>query len=154
MRQNIDFYNHKSLVMGTITSMSARSLQYYVICRRWASDIEFFKIETVFLHRLLDDYFVRLCNPAHIDKLKHVGKNLLKLETEEYRADLLITEQLKNVELMTEDIIPENAEELTVNQVRLEYLMTNLILEYREVKKELFALVESAMHENKPKSFG
>jgi hypothetical protein len=140
--------------MGTITSMSARSLQYYVIGRRWASDIEFFKIETAFLHCLLDDYFMRLCNPAYIDQLKHVGKNLLKLETEEYRADLLISEQLKNVELMTEDIIPENADELTENQVRLEYLMSNLIREYREVKKELFALVESAMRENKPKSCG
>ncbi len=138
--------------MGTITSMSARSLQYYVIDRRWASDIEFFKIETAFLHRLLDDYFVRLCNPVHIDQLKYVGKNLLKLEKEECQADLLITEQLKNVELMTEDIIPENADELTVNQVKLEYLMTNLIREYREVKQELFALVESVMVENKLKS--
>ena len=41
------FHNYQ--FMGTTTAMSARSLQYYVIATRWASDLEFFKAETVFL---------------------------------------------------------------------------------------------------------
>jgi hypothetical protein len=135
--------------METITAMSSRSLQYYVVAKRWASDIEFFKIETAFLHRLLDDYFIRLCEREYIEQLEQAGMKLLKLEREECMADLLITEQMKYVELMAEDIIYENADELAVNQVKLEYLMTNLTYDYREVKKELFTLVESVMREDK-----
>ena len=37
-----------------------RTLQYYVIARKWLSDMDFFKIETAYLHRLMDDYIVRL----------------------------------------------------------------------------------------------
>ena len=135
--------------METVTSMSSRSLQYYVVARRWSSDIEFFKIETAFLHRLLDNYFLRLCEREYIEQLEQTGMKLLKLEREESLADLLINEQLKYVELMAEDIIYENADELAVNQVKLEYLMTNLTRDYREVKKELFTLVEATMREDK-----
>jgi hypothetical protein len=46
--------------MESTTTMSVRSLQYYVIARRWASDLDFFKIEAAFLHHLMDDYFIPL----------------------------------------------------------------------------------------------
>lgn len=135
--------------MGYATAMSARSLQYYVIARRWASDLEFFKIETAFFHRLLDDYFIRLCNKAYFEKFKQTGKELLKLEEESSHADVLLSRQLKHVELMAEDIIPENAEELAVDQVQLEYIMANLTRDYRDVKKALFELMENVLRDNK-----
>ncbi|HEY8781832.1 MAG TPA: hypothetical protein VIM16_09475 [Mucilaginibacter sp.] len=135
--------------MGTTTAISARSLQYYVIARRWASDLEFFKIETAFLHHLMDDYFVRLCDKSCFEEFKHTGKELLKLEAESSQAEVLLARQLKHVELMAEDIIPENAEELAVNQVHLEYIMTNINRDYRDVKKAMFSLVEYVLKKNK-----
>jgi len=147
--RSADFYIVNFNVMGTVCAMSARSLQYYVIERRWASDLQFFGIEAAFLHRLMDDYFVRLCDKTYFEKFKHVGKDLLRLAEERKDADRLLTRQLKYVELMAEDIIPENAEDLAINQVRLEYLMINLNRDYREVKKALFELVESVIKENK-----
>jgi len=135
--------------MGTATAMSARSLQYYVIALRWVSDLEFFNIETAFLHRLIDEYFIRLSDKTHFEKLKLAGNNLLKLEKDKSRADSLLTKQLKQVELMAEDIIPEKIENLTANQVQLEYLMADITKEYRTVKKELYTLIESVMREKK-----
>lgn len=41
--------------METQTTLSARSLQYYAVTRKWASDIEFFQFETAFLENLLND---------------------------------------------------------------------------------------------------
>jgi hypothetical protein len=129
--------------MGTATAMSARSLQYYVIALRWVSDLEFFNIETAFLHRLIDEYFIRLSDKTYFEKLKLVRNNLLKLEKDKSLADSLLTKQLKQVELMAEDIVPEKVENLTANQVQLEYLMADITNEYRAVKKELFALIEN-----------
>jgi len=128
--------------------MSSRSLQYYVTARQWSSDVEFFKIETAFLHRLMDDHFVPLCDKTYFEKFKTAGKELLKLEKESLSADNLLNHQLKMVELMAEGIVPEDAEDLAANQVQLESLMTRLILDYRDVKKQLFALVESLIREN------
>ena len=135
--------------MGTATATSARSLQYYVIALRWVSDLEFFNIETAFLHRLIDEYFIRLSDKTHFEKLKLAGNNLLKLEKDKSRADSLLTKQLKQVELMAEDIIPEKIENLTANQVQLEYLMADITKEYRTVKKELYTLIETVMREKK-----
>jgi len=135
--------------MGTANAMSARSLQFYVIARRWASDLEFFDIEIAFLHRLIDDYFIALSSRKYFEALRPVGKNLLKLEEDRSRLASLLAKQLKQVELMAEDVIPENSEDLAVNQVHLEQLMTNLTFDYRNVKKVLFALVEHVMRDYK-----
>ena len=135
--------------MGTTTAMSVRSLQYYVIALRWVSDLDFFNIETDFLHKLLNDYQVYLCDKTRLEKFKLTRNNLLKLEQDKNTAESLLTKQLKVVELMAEDIVPEKADDLTANQVQLEYLMADITNEFRIVKKELFALIENIMRENK-----
>jgi hypothetical protein len=129
--------------MGTTTAMSARSLQYYVIADRWASDIEFFKTETDFLYRLIDEYFIRFCEQTYIENFKKICTDLLKLEADKNHVDVLLTDQRKHLELMVEDVIPEETDILVNKQIKLEYLIADLATKYREVKKELFALVET-----------
>jgi hypothetical protein len=120
------------------TAISARSLQYYVIAQRWLSDLEFFKIETSYLHQLMDDYIVRLQDDDHIQKLIATGKSLN-----------LLSDQIRQLELMAEDVIPEDSESLAAKQVQLEYFMTDLTHEFRKVKQELFHLVLDAKHQDK-----
>lgn len=129
--------------MGTTTAGSARSIQYYVITKRWASDLEFFQIETSFLYDLIVDYFMRLCEPAYIEKFKRLTKSLTRLEIDKKYADRVLAEQLKHLEQMAEDIIPEDIDSLSEKQIQLEYLITDLINEYRDVKSELFTLVSN-----------
>lgn len=135
--------------METANAISASSLQYYVIARCWASDLEFVKIETVFLRRLLDEYFIRLASKPHIDKLRPACAKLLQLEKDETQIDNLLSYQIKHLELMSEDITPEDAEPIADTQIKLEHLTVNLSREFREVKKELFALVEGVMRETR-----
>ena len=49
------FYDLINKSMETQTTLSALSLQYYAVTRKWASDIEFFQFETAFLENLLND---------------------------------------------------------------------------------------------------
>lgn len=133
--------------MQTATTISARSLQYYVIAQRWLSDLEFFKIETSYLHRLMDDYIIRLQDDGHIQKLIATGKSLKKLEKME--VDDLLSDQIRQLELMAEDVIPEDSESLAAKQVQLEYFMSDLTHEFRKVKQELFHLVLDVKHQDK-----
>ena len=130
----------------TITNPD-RSLQYYVIARKWLSDLEFFKIETTYLHRLMDDYIVRLQDAEHIHRLIEVGKELKKLEQMEINN--MLTRQITQLELMAEDVIPEDSESLAATQVQLEYFITNLNHQFRKVKQELFRLVLDVKHKYK-----
>lgn len=135
--------------METSAELSARAQQYYVLSRRWESDLEFFKIETAFLHRLLDDYFVRLLNPVYFEDLKQTGARLFDLEKDESELRKQLSGHLKQLELVAENIIPEDIGNLTDAHVEIGSLVSKLVNEYREVKKQLFALVERAMTEKK-----
>ena len=135
--------------METALSLSARSQQIYVLCRHWESDLEFFRIETAFLHRLLDDYFVQLLSPEYFEDLKKSTQKLFELEKEENGLRQQIMDHMKQVELAAENVAPEDPEKLADAQATIEALLLKLINDYREVKKEMFALVEKAMHSKK-----
>lgn len=125
--------------MQTTITIPARSLQYYVLAKRWLSDLEFFKIETGFLHRLIDDHRLRLQDNGQIEQLIAAGADLVRLE--DLEAGVLLNEQIWQLELMAEDVIAEDAESLAANQVKLEYFMTNLNNEFRLVKHQLYRLL-------------
>ncbi|HVW15984.1 MAG TPA: hypothetical protein VHB54_19300 [Mucilaginibacter sp.] len=135
--------------METAFSLSARSQQFYVLCRHWKSDLEFFRIEAAFLHRLLDDYFVQLLSPEFFDNLKETSQKLFKLEKDENSLHQQLTAHMKELELAAENVVQEDNEKLANEQEELEVVLFKLINEYREVKKEMFALVESARHKKK-----
>lgn len=132
--------------MKTTFSLSQTSLQHYVLIRKWASDIEFFKIETAFLHRLLDEYFIRLTNGLFIQHLKNIGERLLILEKAESKADALIRRQLKEMEWMAKHLISENKDRVMDAQVELEFQMKSITCEFREIKRNIFKLVEQVIH--------
>jgi len=125
--------------MQSTTSISSRSLQYYVIARRWLSDLEFFKIEASYLQKLLDMHIAHLQDINHIHKLIATGKALKHLQDME--VEELLTRQVRLLELMSEDIIPEDTDALASTQVKLAYFMINLTREFRQVKQDLFNLV-------------
>jgi hypothetical protein len=133
--------------MQSPAAMSTLTVQYYTTARHWASDLEFFRIETAFLHRLMDGYFVRLNNDGHLKELISTGKKLLELEKDEKLLNRMLDEQLTHLELVAEDIIPEGVEDLEDKQAQLQKMVGNLVHEYWHVKKEMFLLVEGVMHE-------
>lgn len=127
--------------MPQTISMSARSLQYFVIAKRWRSDLDFFKMESGFLRQLLECNNNRLQSIKHISQLTACGRLLDQLEAME--VDDLLAGQLNQLELMAEDIIPEDAESLAATQVQLEYFMNNLVKEFRAAKEQIYRLVLS-----------
>ena len=129
--------------MGSTTAMSARSLQYYMIANRWGAELEFFDIETPFLYYLMDEYFMRLCEPSCQKKFKQIITDLSKLETDRKIIRPLLDRQLNEIILMSEDIVPENIDSLAEQQIKIEYLLNSLTTKYRAVKKDLFALTDS-----------
>ncbi|RNL56033.1 hypothetical protein [Pedobacter jejuensis] len=131
--------------MNTINSTSAEYRQYHAIARHWASDVDFFKIEIVFLHHLLDDHFIRLSGPEYFEALKSVGAKLLQLEKDKYSADIHLIEHLKDLEGQTEDLVFDRGEFLSVKHEQMEHEMTHLTTAYRTLKKELFLLIQQVI---------
>lgn len=135
--------------METLNARSARSLQYYVMAEHWASDLEFFKIESVFFDKLIKEYFIPIGETSGIEELRDLLNKISRLKEHEQATCKMLTEQSQQLELMAEDIIPENIDSIQGKQVQLEYLITNLTREFRAVKKDLFLAIEHVMKESK-----
>ena len=134
--------------METINTLSARSLQYYVIAKHWVSDLEFFRIEAKFFNTLIDENLRRVKVSSGNNALRALLYKINKLNEDEQATAKMLAEQLQQLELMAEDIIPENIDDVKGQQVQLEYLVANLIHEYRAVKREIFTTIESFLKEN------
>lgn len=128
--------------MDTLLLNSSRPLQFYVIAKRWSADLEFFWLESSFLQRLLDRYVQRFTGQPQWQQMIKAHRDLQELEK---MADTdLLARQLTQLELMAEDVIPEDADALTESQIQLEQLMAGLTRRFRAIKEEVFALILDA----------
>ncbi|RFZ85309.1 hypothetical protein DYU05_06855 [Mucilaginibacter terrenus] len=135
--------------MDITNTLSARSLQYYVMARHWESDLEFFRIETDFLSHLIN-YNLKLVKAIFdTSTLRSLLGKINRLKQDEQAVAKLLAAQLQQLELMAEDIIPENVDEVKGKQVHLECLVAGLLKEYQAVKKSLFATIEHTLKENR-----
>jgi len=135
--------------MDALNSLSARSLQYLVIAKKWSSDLEFYKIEIKFLRSLLENNYLIIQNNGGKDTLKRINNDLMLLDAEKKQLEQALDEQITLLELMSEDVIPEDATQVAGKQIRLEYMVTDLFSEYKDLKREIFYLVQEALAQNK-----
>ena len=135
--------------MEALNSLSTRSLQYFVIAKKWSSDLEFYNIEIKFLRSLLENNYFIIQNNGEKDTLKRINKDLTLLDEEKSQLEQALDEQIKQLELMSEDVIPEDATQVAGKQIRLEYMVSDLFSEYKDLKREIFYLVQEASAGNK-----
>jgi len=128
--------------------MSDRSAEYHVIAKRWKADLEFFKIESAFLRRLKQDYyFTRLKNYRNMEQLQQAGDHLLKLQLAILQAEDQVDAQLHQLKEVAENRLEENTQKLALGNAAVGHSMIQLTHEYHEVKKQLFAAVETIFRE-------
>jgi len=135
--------------METLNSLSARSLQYLVIAKKWSSDLEFYKIEIKFLRSLLGVNFITLLNNGDRETVKNINSDLARLDEEKTQLEFALNDQIKHLELMAEDVIPEDATQVSGKQIRLEYMVADLFSEYKDLKREIFYMVQEASMQSK-----
>jgi hypothetical protein len=145
---NREIYSLNKNNMESLNSLSARSLQYFVIAKKWSSDLEFYKIEIKFLRSLLENNYIILQNNGEKDTLKRINNDLILLDVEKDQLERALDEQIQQLELMSEDVIPEDATQVAGKQIRIEYMVTELFSEYKDLKREIFYLVQEASTQN------
>ena len=130
--------------MESLNGLSARSIQYLVLAKKWNSDLEFYKLEIKFLRSLLEINYLTLQNSGDRDTVKRINNDLVQLDLEKRQLECSLNDQIKQLELMAEDIIPEDVTTIAGKQIRLEYMVSGLFSEYKDLKREIFDLVQEA----------
>jgi proline dehydrogenase len=134
--------------MKKVIHISSIVEQHHAILKNWTSELEFYTIETSFLHRLLDENFIQLCGAITVEALKLNGERLLKLEKEEARMSGQLTRQARELEWITKNLIQENPRRITEFQHQIAREMVCINVEFRALKKNIFGIVEQLKDKN------
>ena len=129
--------------METNTGLSSRSLQYYAIARKWASDIEFYSFELTFFQKLLDERFFTTPVPGERKQITELNSGLMIFEVDKNQLELSLANQMTYLELMLEDVVPEDVSWLAGKQVELENRVNEVFAGYKTIKKNIFALLQT-----------
>jgi len=135
--------------MKIINTIPAVLQEYTLMGGQWASDLEFYKIESAFLRELLENHFMELCQKKYIDELKQFGFLLMQLDQQEIDCNRLISIQLAKLRLLTKYSLLDNEAELSKTQVEIARIMLNMTYDYRKVKKDIFRLLEGLFKDKK-----
>lgn len=135
-------------MMENVTEMSDRSAEYHATARRWKSDLEFFKLESAFLKSLKQDYyFARLSGYPIAEELQNAADKLHRLQADIMQAESEVDFQLRQLMEVAENKIPEDSQKLALTNAAVGHIMSSLAYEYQEVKKQIFASVETIFRE-------
>ena len=131
--------------METIDQDTGVAMQDYTIANQWAADNTFFRIETVFLHHLLDDHISHCQETDQIKKIRQIKIDLYQLEAHEQHIDGILKQQMKNLAEKAKGTYTLIDIDIVAKHKQLEKLMAGLTLEYRAFKQILFALSKEEM---------
>ncbi len=130
--------------METIDQTELATRDYSMV-NQWAADNTFFRVETVFLHHLMDDYIARCPETEQVKKFRQVKIDLYQLEAYQQHIDGILKQQMKNLFEMANGTSILTDEDIAAKQLQLEKLMAGLNLEYRAFKQILFKLSKEEM---------
>lgn len=131
--------------MKTIDQDTDVVMQDYTILNQWVADNTFFRIETVFLHHLLDNLIIGCPETDQVKKFKQVKIDLYQLEAHELHIEEIMKQQMENLAEMVKGTFILVDTDLAAKQQHLGKLMKGLILEYRAFKQTLYALSKEEM---------
>lgn len=131
--------------METIDQDTGVAMQDYTIVNQWAADNTFLRIETIFLHHLLNDLIARCPETDQIKKIRQIKIDLYQLEAHEQHIDGILKQQMKNLAEKAKGTYTVIDIDSVAKHKQLEKLMAGLTLEYRAFKQILFALSKEEM---------
>jgi cysteinyl-tRNA synthetase len=140
--------------MKNLTLLSKADFDYneeyqklYILTGHWQSDLEFYKIALLFLHYLIDKYFVWFAHKDHHDEMINLASRL----SEVYRVcDTLLEKTSKTLSHLAE-LIDEpfkyDFHKCKTEHEELECQIVSFIKKFRDIKTETFAVSEQVIQQ-------
>lgn len=118
--------------------------------REWKSDLEFFESEMKFFKKLLDMSFLRVTKKLETERLNMIS---WQMENSIYVKCISLLNLVKvheeNLGNLEEDILNKSDDAIIEEHNQLKKDVNMFIDEMKIFKKDLFAIVEAALHEEK-----
>lgn len=148
IRLVLNSVDHKTLIMESIRKgpkgdfiAKANMEQLYTLTKHWNSDLHFFRDDLIFLHKLLDSYFIWIDRDENYKVASKMKIELLKLKE---RCQNLLEKTDKHRERIGK-ILMEKIEDSRVLRLEHEHLedeIADFVKKFRSNRLELFKVTE------------
>ncbi len=126
---------------GTFIS-TAKWQELYILSKHWKSDLQFYKEDLRFLHRLINKYFIWLSKSENIEMVRRIEVNVNKIGRSCDEVIAKVDKHIKQFESI--DAYPEDRADKLFRIVheQLEDQISDFVKVFRENRKEVFKITE------------
>ncbi|MEL6811341.1 MAG: hypothetical protein AAFP76_08415 [Bacteroidota bacterium] len=116
--------------------------ELYALTRHWKSDMEFYRDDLRFLHKLIDRYFIWITKEENVDSVRKIENGLLNLERR--CRDLLakVSKHLSQLGRVIEEPEMDMSHIFQVEHGHLEDALAVFVKDVRQHRKEVFRITE------------
>ncbi len=126
--------------------------ELYTLAKHWQSDMDFYRDEIRFLYRLTDKYFIWLIRDENLGHVQASTSQLSEAEAQQKELIQKINQHLGHLaRLMESTLSHDEQQQFRGEHARLENLITDFAQSFKELKKEVFAITEHVIEEEKLK---
>lgn len=114
--------------------------ELYILTNHWKSDLLFYKDDLMFLHHLIDKYFIWITQKDNLKEVQKVGTGILQ-DTKQCESLLKkVAVHLSHLGNLIEEPFKKNSGEFRDEHQELEDEITIFVKTVRQNRKELFAI--------------
>lgn len=125
--------------------------ELYVLAKHWQSDMEFYRDELRFLRGLVDKYFIWLIRDENIAQVQDMTGKLSEAGQNHEQLHERLKEHLKLLEGLISKSSNIDKVDFRKKHIELEDRITDFFKAFRSLKKEVFAMTEHVVSEEKLK---
>ena len=116
--------------------------ELYVLTEHWRSDLEFYKDDLLFLHHLVDKYFIWITKSENLELVKEIMVQIQSLEKQCRSLMEGVKEHMHNLAQLANESNKQSLSEITDEHVVLETTIYNFVKDFRANRKEVFRITE------------
>jgi hypothetical protein len=127
----------------------AQWTELFALAEHWHSDLNFFRDELHFLRKLMDRYCLWLTEEAHLVKAKSVVNELTVTESKREELNHQLVKHMGHIQLLMQNSFAQDEKLYRMEHERLEDNLSEFAKTFRATKKDVFALTEYALKQEK-----
>jgi len=116
--------------------------ELYVLTKHWKSDLTFYQQDLIFLHKLLNKYFIWITKKENLETVKAIGQSILKDKQNAKELKKRVNEHLTHITQTIDDPFKHDSRIFRDEHQVLEDDIAKFYKTVRKNRKQVFSVTE------------
>jgi len=123
--------------------------QMYDETRAWKSDLEFYKDDLLFLHHLIDNYFIWMIRKDNVDEVRKMMSGLMEMDAQSAEMLAKVAKHMAQLGTLAEKSDAEEERIAALEHQHLAREMHEFVARLRKQRRKIFGITELVVDQKK-----